>query len=39
MLKVDIESYIKGYNICLTSKSIKHKSYGDLQSLLVLTQR
>lgn len=35
MLRVDVKSYIKGYNIYLALKSVKHKLYGDLQSLPV----
>ena len=34
-LKVNVETYVKGCNICLASKSVRHKLYGDLQSLLV----
>ena len=37
MLQIDIEIYIKGYNICLTSKTVCYKSYKDLQSLLIST--
>ncbi len=37
MLKVNVESYIKRCNIYLALKSVKHKLYGDLQSLLVPT--
>ena len=33
----DVENYVRGYDVCLTSKAIHHKPYGDLQSLLVLT--
>lgn len=32
-----MEVYVWGYDICLTSKAIKHKSYSDIQSLLVST--
>ena len=38
-LQKDIEAYIKGCDICLDSITVKHKPYGDLQSLLVLTYR
>ncbi len=31
MLQRDIEAYIKGYDVCLTLKTICHKPYGDLQ--------
>ena len=37
MLRCDIEDYIKGCNICLALKKVRHKLYGDLQSFLVLT--
>ena len=32
-----VEVYIRGCDVCLTSKLIRHKLYGDLQSLSVLT--
>ncbi len=32
-LQQDIEAYVKGCNVCLTSKTVRHKPYGDLQSL------
>lgn len=32
MLKVNIQLYVKGCDVCLASKSIKHKPYNDLQS-------
>lgn len=35
MLKIDVESYIKGCNMCLALKLIKHKPYSELQSLLI----
>ncbi len=35
----DIEAYVTGYNVYLASKSVKHKPYGDLQSLPVPTHR
>ena len=38
-LKKDIEAYIRGCDICLTSKVVRHKPYGDLQSLPILTHR
>ena len=31
-----VEAYIKGCNVCLASKTVRHKPYGDLQSLPVL---
>ena len=36
-LPKDVETYIKGYNVCLASKAVCHKLYGDLQSLFVPT--
>ena len=33
----DVEAYIKGCDICLTLKAMRHKPYGDLQSLPVST--
>ena len=36
-LKKDVESYIKRYDVYLTSKAVKHKLYGDFQSLPVST--
>ena len=33
----DVEAYVKGCNICLASKVVCHKPYGDLQSLPILT--
>ena len=39
-LKKNFEAYIKGYDICLDSKTVRHKPYSDLQSLLsILTRR
>ena len=38
-LKKDVENYVRGCDLCLTSKAIRHKPYGDLQSLLVPTHR
>lgn len=35
ILGVDIKTYIKIYNACLASKTVKHKSYNDLQSRLI----
>ncbi len=31
----DIEAYVTGCDICLASKSVRHKPYGNLQSLPV----
>ena len=39
MLRRDVKNYMKGCNIYLTSKAIRHKPYGDLQSLPILTHR
>ena len=33
----DVEDYVKGCNVCLASKAIRHKPYGDLQSLPIPT--
>ena len=33
MLQKDVKAYIKGYNIYLAPKTVRHKSYGDLQLL------
>ncbi len=38
-LQRDIKAYVKGCDVCLTSKAVRHKPYGDLQSLPVLTHR
>ena len=36
-LKKNVKTYIRGCDVCLTSKAVCHKSYGDLQSLSILT--
>ena len=36
-LRRDIEAYIKGCDVCLGSKAVRHKLYSDLQSLPVPT--
>ena len=36
-LKRDVESYVRGCDVCLASKAVRHKPYGDLQSLPVPT--
>ena len=36
-LRHDVEAYVKGYDVCLVSKAVKHKPYSDLQSLPVPT--
>ena len=38
-LRKDIEAYIKGCNVCLASKIMRHKPYGDLQALPVSNHR
>ncbi len=38
-LRRDVEAYVKECDICLTSKTVHHKPYGDLQLLPVLTHR
>ena len=37
MLRRDIEVYVRGCDVCLASKTVRHKPYGDLQSLLMPT--
>ncbi len=38
-LQRDVEAYVKGGNVCLASKAVGPKPYGDLQSLPVPTHR
>ena len=38
-LRRDVEDYVKGCDVCLALKAVRHKPYGDLQSLPVLTHR
>ena len=38
-LQVDNKAYVKGWDVCITLKAIKHKPYGDVQSLPVYTHR
>ena len=33
--KRDVEAYVRGCVVCLVSKAVRDKLYGDLQSLLV----
>ena len=33
----DVEAYVKGCDVCLASKAVRHKPYGDLRSLPVPT--
>ncbi len=37
MLQRDVKAYVKGYDICLASKAVWYKPYGDLQSLPIPT--
>ena len=37
MLHHDVKDYMKGCNVCLASKTVRHKLYGDLESLPVST--
>ena len=37
ILRHDVEVYVRGCDICLASKAVKHKLYGNLQQLPVLT--
>ena len=39
ILRANVEFYVKGYNICLAAKVVRHKPYGDLQSLPVPTHQ
>ena len=36
-LRKDVESYMKGCDVCLASKAVRHKPYGDPQSLPIPT--
>ena len=38
-LQADIEAYVKGCDVCIASKVVSHKPYGDLQSLPLPTHR
>ena len=38
-LQKDVEAYVKSCDVCLGSKAVRHKLYGDLQSLLVPTHQ
>ena len=38
-LKHNVKAYVKGCDVCLASKVVRHKFYGDLQSLPVSTHR
>ena len=36
-LRRDVKSYVRGCDVCLASKAVRHKPYGDLQSLPIPT--
>ena len=36
-LRRDVKNYVRGCDVCLVSKTVHHKPYGDLQSLPVPT--
>ncbi len=38
-LRRDVEAYVTGCDVCLASKAVRYKPYGDLQSLPVPTHR
>ena len=38
-LKKDVEAYVKGCDVCLAPKAVRHKPYGDLQALPVPTHQ
>ena len=38
-LRKDVENYVRRCDVCLASKAVRHKPYGDLQSLPVPTYR
>ena len=38
-LRKDVENYVRGCDVYLASKAVRHKPYGDLQSLPVPTHR
>ena len=38
-LRRDVKAYVKGCDVCLASKAVRHKPYGDLQALPVPTHR
>ena len=39
MLRRDVDDYVKECDICLASKAVQHKPYGNLQSLPIPTHR
>ena len=36
-LRRDVDNYVRGCDVCLASKVVQHKPYGDLQSLPIPT--
>ena len=36
-LEKDVKTNVKGYNVCLALKMVKHKAYSNLQILTILT--
>ncbi len=38
-LRRDVEAYVKGCDVCLASKAVRHKPYEDLQSLPIPTHQ
>ena len=36
-LRRDVKSYVRRCDVCLASKTVRHKPYGNLQSLPILT--
>ena len=38
-LRKDVKNYVRGCDVCLASKAVRHKPYEDLQSLLVPSHR
>ena len=38
-LRKDVEDYVRGCDVCLASKAVRHKPYGDLQSLSIPTHQ
>ena len=38
-LRHNVKEYVRGYDVCLASKAVRHKLYGDLQPLPVPTNR
>ena len=36
-LRKDVKSYVRGCDVCLASKAVRHKPYGNLQSLPIPT--